>query len=129
MFIPDGVNRDYSGKKGIFFSWGWIGNKVNKSESSWDSEDQISQFVSKISQVKKVDGYMGRHDCEICGEKMGSCSLKFKYGGKVYVSPDRVEHYILKHGYVPPKEVINSVFNGIDSEENKTYVKNHQNDL
>ena len=44
---------------------------------------------------------------------------------KVYVCPDQVKHYILDHNYVPPEEVIDAVLNGISTDENKIWMKNH----
>jgi len=129
MNIPDGANRDYSGKKGIFYAWGWIGNKIPKSEHTWESDEIKNTFLKLVDSVPNIDGFMGRHNCEICNERLGCCSKKFKYNNKVYVCPDKVEHYILVHNYIPLQEVIDAVLNGIESQENQTYKKNHEGEF
>jgi len=35
----------------------------------------------------------------------------------------------LVHNYIPPQEVIDAVINGVDSEENQIYKKNHKGDI
>ena len=64
-YIPDGANRDYAGRKGIFYAWGWIGDKIPNSDSKWESEEIKQQFLKNLEDIPLIDGYMGLHECEI----------------------------------------------------------------
>ena len=57
---------------------------------------------------------------------LGSCSRKLKFGNRVYVCPDKVDHYIERHGYCPPDEVIKAITEGVDSDEHATFIKNRE---
>jgi hypothetical protein len=124
-WINDGVNRDYSGRRGIFYAWGWIGNTIPATNISWISSEQKQSFLTNLKNIADCDAYKGHHDCEICQQPLGSSSKKLKYKNKVYVCPNKVDHYIVSHNYVPPAEVIAAVLNGVENSENKTWMKNH----
>lgn len=59
----------------------------------------------------------GQAACNVCSEvisenslNLGISELWIPSDKVIYVSPDLIVHYIEKHGYVPPKEYADSVF-------------------
>jgi len=106
-----GVHKRYKN----LYMWGWLGKKVET--TGWDSKAlkrKIIKFLKNYSNKDVVDHYCGFHTCEICGDiRTGfEGSIKIKYKDKVYCCPRGVEHYIEKHNYCPPDEVIMALLEG-----------------
>jgi hypothetical protein len=53
----------------------------------------------------------GMHQCELCQFQgaSGSSNLFIPYGGKIYVAPELITHYIAAHWYRPPDIFIEAV--------------------
>jgi hypothetical protein len=49
---------------------------------------------------------------EVEGHLLGSAEIRIPGKGKVYAAPDLVVHYVGKHGYQPPPEVVAAIRSG-----------------
>lgn len=109
MHIPDGSSTDYNGGQGgrktpRFYSWGWLGNLVP--ERDWAAKEMKQQFLSRLEKLPDQHHTKGSHRCEICGDPCGSATKIFIDGDTTYSCPSGVAHYITKHNYCPPPEVV-----------------------
>ena len=90
---------------------GWIGSKEN-----FETGEVPEEFIKKLEQVELSNEYTsarhkGFHDCELCGERMGTSVKKIEYNGKCYKFPNRMSHYVKNHKYKPPQEFIDAIMN------------------
>lgn len=138
MEIQDGSTQDYTENKDYrrpcIYSWGWIGKTIPKSTNTLNEQEK-SELIQKLKDINEnytqvTDHYMGHHTCEICGENKHNFNgtVRIQYEGKIYSSPAGVHHYIEKHDYIPPQEVLNAIEKGniINQEEWKQYNKNDE---
>jgi hypothetical protein len=88
---------------------GWLGKKIR---STGKMEIELLDKLKQYKESNFIDtGDLGHHRCE--------CSIFCKFedrgeflvtsGGKNYVLPNMVIHYIEKHKYLPPPSFINSI--------------------
>jgi hypothetical protein len=122
MEFKDGSKVSYHDKKSHekLYMWGWLGDSVPT--KSWRDPVERKRFLDRLKSLSSQCHYMGSHHCEMCEEDRkdywantfcGSTYVKHK--GIVYSAPYRVEHYIEKHDYRPPDEVIEAILNGEES--------------
>lgn len=52
---------------------------------------------------------MGIHTCEFCEEFSASGNLGIPGDGVLYVAPEMIAHYVIEHGYAPPREFVEAV--------------------
>ena len=112
---------------------GWLGHEVTASgEVAAECVDLLVDAYD--SKLVFSDGTMGWHDCEICtteeqrrpGGKIGPVvrwrgrELRLyghghhlvRLGDVVYMCPVLILHYVLDHGYQPPREFLKAVADG-----------------
>jgi hypothetical protein len=115
-FTYMGGNRGYDNPVNI----GWL----EKGEP-FEKGDVPDGFLRKLSHAKEDMHTRGWHNCPFCGSMLGTACLIVPGEGKTYIAPNRVDHYIVEHGYKPPQEFIDAVMN--ISTEKKTYNKEYNN--
>jgi hypothetical protein len=100
---------------------GWLDKAVPFSTGATDSaflEELLKLYRHRTKQTR------GYHLCPFCSKaevgvpldvggqqiKLGSAEIHVKgSGGRTFVAPDLVYHYIVAHGYRPPTEFIEAV--------------------
>jgi hypothetical protein len=125
MNIKDGSKICYHGSGEQYYEklymWGWLGNE--KRGPGWKDIVVKNQVIKRLKTLEAKDHYCGSHECEMCEKVPGRIiwensfcgSVYVKYKGIVYHAPYGVEHYIEKHDYKPPEEVIEAILNGSES--------------
>ena len=75
--------------------------------------DIDSNIVDKIKNITAAESFKGSHICNICNNPKFRTNVnkKVTYKGVTYVFPGLLEHYILEHKYLPPKEFIEAINN------------------
>src|SRR5262245_1268399 len=121
--IPD-LDRSGDNK---YYQVGWLGSAVPTTGPTPDAcIDRL--FDAYDRRLVLSDGSLGWYDCELCsteaewspGGQIGPVirwqgrELRLyghghhlvQHGGKVYICPALILHYILDHGYCPPAESV-----------------------
>jgi hypothetical protein len=100
---------------------GWLdrGRSFNSGTADPDFLLRLKRFYTR--RVRQTRGF---HLCPFCNERrfgvpieidgtellLGSAEIEVKdTGGKVYVAPDLIYHYITDHQYLPPPEFVAAV--------------------
>lgn len=112
-FFPDLMPYTYSRdtvEDGVF-NIGWLGegNRV-------PTGDVPAKFVSALELLcaRPVMLDRGVHVCEFCSNTSNSGQIRVCHSnGKWYSAPTMVHHYVTAHHYLPPREFIDAVLNGI----------------
>lgn len=53
--------------------------------------------------------FVGMHRCELCRACMASGNIGVPAGGKLFVAPEMIAHYVEAHRYAPPSEFVTAV--------------------
>jgi hypothetical protein len=89
---------------------GWLSRDVTfvRGEVATDFFEKLSALCRDPWQP--VDS-MGFHVCDLCQFEAARFALNvfILYGGKIYVAPVGIVHYIAAHWYRPPEVFINAV--------------------
>ncbi|MFD8639531.1 hypothetical protein ACFV14_04390 [Streptomyces zaomyceticus] len=105
---------------------GWL-----ESGRPWTSGPAPAAFTSELLTVLKaqaVNGTLGLHECDLCAEPLddahpwyvprpghrrasaGADEIRVPGApGTAYAAPSLIGHYVLDHGYLPPREFIDAV--------------------
>ena len=86
---------------------GWLGNKI-------PSLGKVStETIKKLEWARDnrvIDqAWLGEHECEICNNHTDRSEILIVDGGKMYVAPRMIVHYIKAHSYRPPEEFLSAV--------------------
>ena len=90
---------------------GWLerGHPFPTGEVDRRVYDKLTEFSVSSWQPMVT---MGFHSCELClyrSEAQGKNNLFIPGGGKVFVCPELITHYMNAHGYAPPAEFCRAV--------------------
>ena len=110
------------GRKDDSLNIGWIGN-----EEDFETGEVSDDFIKKLKEIESDDEHTknthkGFHQCELCGERLGSRVKKINYKGKSYSFPNKMSHYVIKHSYKPPQEFIDAVMETKVIEDNNAVI-------
>lgn len=108
MYIADGSSYDYDATVQwdyAFYAWGWLDKQVI--DRDWGSGREKYNFLQELVEAPIIHkSYMGTHQCRICDQDLGQGSKVIISKGVHYKCPAGVAHYIEKHNYCPPPEVV-----------------------
>jgi len=120
MKIEDLSPYNYMNNNESVKSIGWLEGDFNKGEVD-------SKVIKLLETYERINLCRGFHCCEYCeGCESGNGEIwSVSKQGEVYAAPSLVIHYIKEHSYLPPKEFIDSVLNGLkpDTEAYKSIIK------
>jgi hypothetical protein len=109
MYLPDLSPYPY-GKHPSKLSVGWLDSSYEYTQG-----DTPISFIERLAVFcqKPVLHTLGRTQCGFCRNATGSGQVwVFGSTGIVYVAPDLIYHYVVKHHYCPPEGFIEAVLDG-----------------
>ena len=115
-FYPDLAETAYITEGSHIHAIGWLDNK-----NSFNTGNVSENFTYKLHKIIEKSAYseaalgwaldleFGSHTCELCNKVDGSGIFGIPSGKVLYVAPTMILHYIKTHGYLLPRQFIDSV--------------------
>ena len=85
----------------IAVSVGWLGDSA---PSAGEVDPELLEAIAHFCDFHSLNHYLGLHECGLCESHSGGGEWWFDWGGRRYVVPAMMKHYIDSHGYKPPIE-------------------------
>ncbi|MDE7225082.1 MAG: hypothetical protein K2O34_15055 [Acetatifactor sp.] len=134
MYYKDLTQYEYIVKE-TSLNIGWLkkGHLFSKGDVPEEFVEQLWKYLRYPVQVCR-----GFHECDFCKMNRGVPIVEFKgekrkvgyyemriWGkdGNVYAAPSLIVHYILEHGYRPPREFIDAVMDSENADSDEYYQK------
>ena len=113
--IPDGSDHGccmgdaYDGRR--VSSVGWLGHTLPDDDlPRSELPDELLDVLGHAAVHHRVDdGLMGKHICCLCGRYHDHCEFWIEAGGRTWVLPMMVFHYVVIHGYRPPTAFVDAI--------------------
>ncbi len=98
---PDGCSS-------VLRAVGWL-SAEHQYQRGLVSAVELERLVSLLANAWSFVDFRGSHTCELCLAYSSNGNLFVPGEAAVYVSPEAILHYVQSHGYLPPREFLDSM--------------------